>query len=271
MTTTAPPKEALQALTLNDNVEDEVNPWASKAPDDADGDRSVKPLNTSNEPPPVQEPAFTPVPTPPRHDSSIINEFDPLVDADTKNAHDAWAAAEGHPPKLSPSKASSPPQTPTKAAQKPLPPDPESPTKAVPSSSSAFTTTFANLARSFSRPRSSGSDYVATTSTGPGSARNSSEQPRPATPLRSQTSATTKSDTGSRPPEAQFDFQRFLDQLKTRSAEPVSQYLRRYTNRITFLADSLMPRIYSFLTHFSKRTFSVPDQVKLVQQFLSVR
>ncbi|KAG8853698.1 hypothetical protein FRB91_004498, partial [Serendipita sp. 411] len=75
--------------------------------------------------------------------------------------------------------------------------------------------------------------------------RLSGESARPATP---QTPA--RSDSRAKPGEGQFDFQRFLDQLKARGAEPVAQYLR------------------SFLNHFSKRTFTVSDQVKLVQQFL---
>ncbi|KAF8635043.1 hypothetical protein AX15_000579 [Amanita polypyramis BW_CC] len=52
--------------------------------------------------------------------------------------------------------------------------------------------------------------------------------------------------------EAQFDFQKFLDQMKTRSAEPVSKYLR------------------SFLSNFAKRTFYVSDhQVKIIGNFLN--
>ncbi|KAI0041704.1 hypothetical protein FA95DRAFT_1548395 [Auriscalpium vulgare] len=48
-----------------------------------------------------------------------------------------------------------------------------------------------------------------------------------------------------------FDFQKFLDQMKTKSAEPVARYLR------------------SFLSNFAKRTFTVADQVKLINDFLN--
>ncbi|KAA1470201.1 hypothetical protein DENSPDRAFT_835935 [Dentipellis sp. KUC8613] len=47
-----------------------------------------------------------------------------------------------------------------------------------------------------------------------------------------------------------FDFQKFLDQMKSKGAEPVARYLR------------------SFLSNFSKRTFTVTDQVKLINDFL---
>lgn len=51
--------------------------------------------------------------------------------------------------------------------------------------------------------------------------------------------------------EISFDFQKFLDQMKSRNAEPVSKYLR------------------SFLSNFAKRTFTVSDQVKIINDFLN--
>ncbi|KAF8874457.1 hypothetical protein CPB84DRAFT_1817900 [Gymnopilus junonius] len=54
-----------------------------------------------------------------------------------------------------------------------------------------------------------------------------------------------------KPTDGGFDFQKFLDQMKTRSAEPVSKYLR------------------SFLSNFAKRTFTVNDQVKIINDFLT--
>ncbi|KAG6899168.1 hypothetical protein C0993_012728 [Termitomyces sp. T159_Od127] len=53
------------------------------------------------------------------------------------------------------------------------------------------------------------------------------------------------------PREIPFDFQNFLDQMKSRGAEPVSKYLR------------------SFLSNFAKRTFTVNDQVKIINDFLT--
>ncbi|KAF4592930.1 hypothetical protein EYR38_008636 [Pleurotus pulmonarius] len=50
---------------------------------------------------------------------------------------------------------------------------------------------------------------------------------------------------------ASFDFQKFLDQMKSRSAEPVAKYLR------------------SFLSNFAKRTFTIGDQVKIINDFLN--
>ncbi|KAK1234958.1 hypothetical protein PQX77_001832 [Marasmius sp. AFHP31] len=47
-----------------------------------------------------------------------------------------------------------------------------------------------------------------------------------------------------------FDFQKFLDQMKTRNAEPVAKYLK------------------SFLSNFAKRTFTTSDQIKIINDFL---
>jgi hypothetical protein len=56
---------------------------------------------------------------------------------------------------------------------------------------------------------------------------------------------------GGKDKDPPFDFQKFLDQMKTKSAEPVARYLR------------------SFLSNFAKRTFTVTDQVKLINDFLN--
>lgn len=72
-------------------------------------------------------------------------------------------------------------------------------------------------------------------------------------------------------PDLPFDFQTFLDQMKSKSAEPVAKYLRRYH---TVLSSFDMPTYLSFtsfLTNFSRKTFSVNDQIKLIQDFLDVR
>ena len=49
-----------------------------------------------------------------------------------------------------------------------------------------------------------------------------------------------------------FDFQHFLDQIKLRSADPVAKYLK------------------SFLANFSKRTFTLNDQIKIINDFLNI-
>jgi Rab5 GDP/GTP exchange factor len=231
MTTPAPPTEALGTLTLTSHDEEDSNPWAS---------------NTASEPVPALPnatlsttsvtPVFTPATPPATVDSSVLAAFDPLVDKEQQEASDAWATAEAHPPKPEPEPSKeehipaneqSPPQTPDRAAQKPLPPDPDSPTKAtpVPSSASAFTATFANLARTFSRPRSAAGQNADIA----GPSRLSGEAVRPVTPVTSN----ARSDSRARSNEAVFDFQRFLDQLRNRNAEPIAAYLRRYVSWIT--------------------------------------
>ncbi|KEP46808.1 putative calcium-independent phospholipase A2-gamma, partial [Rhizoctonia solani 123E] len=60
----------------------------------------------------------------------------------------------------------------------------------------------------------------------------------------------TSSDQPTTPNPELFDFQRFLDQLKSRPAEPVAKYLR------------------SFLNTFSMKSFTVNDQIRIVHDFL---
>ena len=212
--TTSSPSKALAALSLGAQSEEESNPWASKPSEESREEPVV--LGTTGPPPPAEEPVFTPAITPLAVDQNVLKEFDPLADTDEKAAQEAWASAESHPPpKAEQSANTSAPQSPTH--NKPLPADPESPTKAAPVSASAFTNTFANLARTFTRPRSSGPEALA-----PSNPRTSAEIGRPATPQ-----TPVRSDSRAKPAEGLFDFQRFLDQLKTKSAEPVSQYLRR--------------------------------------------
>lgn len=222
----SPPNSALSNLKLVDNDE-ETNPWASKPlPDSNDASLSnTTTLEVTNAPPPAVEPVFTPAPTPPVVDTTaVLSEFDPLADPEQKDAQDAWATAEAHPPKADIEHekqqeqeqkeevepvVTTPPRTPTKQSEKPLPDSPTKPTQA-----SAFSATFANIARTFTRPRSTEIDPASLPST----SRRSGEQ---------QTTNTERTDPKGKPAEAQFDFQKFLDQLKTRSAEPVAQYFRR--------------------------------------------
>lgn len=235
MTTTAPHaevQESLSALTINENRE-EGNPWATSSSDAPATVEISEPLKSSSVPPPVEQPVFTPTATPPAVDESVLNEFDPLADNDERTAREAWAASEGHPPK--PSKTPSPPSTPTKAAEKPLPESPDKAVPPVPSSASAFTTTFTNLARTFSRPRSSGSDAGIGVKSAPAPPPKNADDYgalRPATPTTSLPSSASRTDSRAKHNDGQFDFQRFLDQLKTRSAEPVAQYFRRYSQTI---------------------------------------
>ncbi|KAF8916332.1 hypothetical protein CPB85DRAFT_1216717, partial [Mucidula mucida] len=70
----------------------------------------------------------------------------------------------------------------------------------------------------------------------------------PQPPPPTQSTPTTTDAAPTVPPP--FDFQQFLDQMKSRPAEPVAKYLK------------------SFLTNFSKRTFTVSDQIKIIHDFM---
>ncbi|KAL4062589.1 hypothetical protein J3A83DRAFT_4363455 [Scleroderma citrinum] len=75
-------------------------------------------------------------------------------------------------------------------------------------------------------------------------------QDPPATMLTSLDSG-SGSETPRKEKDPSFDFQKFLDQMKSRSVEPVAKYLR------------------SFLSNFAKRTFTANDQVKIINDFLN--
>ncbi|KAG8883864.1 hypothetical protein FRB97_005702 [Tulasnella sp. 331] len=86
----------------------------------------------------------------------------------------------------------------------------------------------------------------------------SAERP-PAVPVKDERTASEssqntvvaggESSNSATPSEPVFDFQKFLDQMKTKSAEPVAKYLR------------------SFLNNFAKRNFTVTDQIQLIRGF----
>ncbi|KII85928.1 hypothetical protein PLICRDRAFT_115563 [Plicaturopsis crispa FD-325 SS-3] len=174
-----------------------------------------------------------------RADEELLHEFDPLADEKEREAKEAWAHAESHPP---------PAPVPI-----PVPSTPEPP-PTVPSSSPPKFPSLAALARTFSLPRQR-----------PVSLDTATAVPSPAT----LSSFATLQDDGSRPSSgassprpgggkgkepkdpSQFDFQSFLEQMKLKGAEPVAKYLR------------------SFLSNFAKRTFTVNDQVKIINDFLS--
>ncbi|KZT43204.1 hypothetical protein SISSUDRAFT_1057969 [Sistotremastrum suecicum HHB10207 ss-3] len=63
-------------------------------------------------------------------------------------------------------------------------------------------------------------------------------------------SATVLRTSSSSSQSSSFDFSKFLDQMKSKGAEPIAKYLR------------------SFLSNFSKKAFSVNDQIKVIQDFL---
>ncbi|PCH36296.1 hypothetical protein WOLCODRAFT_140322 [Wolfiporia cocos MD-104 SS10] len=208
----------------------------------------------------------------------ILLQFDPLASAEEKAAHEAWASSESHlKPSTPAALASSSTDTdsvPEIVARhsEPL----EQPSMTPPDMPSSPAPTFpalAAIARTFSlpignrgqRPRSL---EIATSVPSPATLSSfAQQQSAPATQTSMQDrapgsgSASGRSTPGIRDAERDrrkpgerdnppFDFQRFLEQMKQRSAEPVAKYLR------------------SFLSNFAKRTFTVADQVKLINDFL---
>lgn len=166
----------------------------------------------------------------------LLQEFDPLVasrqgtqeDVDTgPQSRNVPAADTQFPPRVS---SSVPPPSPPIAAA----PEPR-----YPGITSGFS--LANIARSFSIPkartRSIDKTQHSTASdersrTGPSDSNSASDpstsQMEAGAPRRSadNTNASASRQLRSEPPP--FDFQLFLDQMKTRSAEPVAKYLRSY-------------------------------------------
>ncbi|KAJ4465744.1 hypothetical protein C8R41DRAFT_857809 [Lentinula lateritia] len=201
--------------------------------------------------------------------TEILQEFDPLADQEEEHAKKAWEESEGHPaPPLPRDRISSPPPpVPLKDLPSPSP---------IPilsaQSSGGFQSSLVALARSFSipsltrSPKSKGRPLsmdvakpVPSPDTISSFATQQAKQPelnerKPESPDRQEEEDFEGSDTGSEdsgPGDPPFDFQKFLDQMKMRSADPVSKYLK------------------SFLSNFSKRTFTVSDQIKIINDFLN--
>ncbi|KAI0255953.1 hypothetical protein BJV78DRAFT_1119095 [Lactifluus subvellereus] len=254
----------------------ESNPWSDSEPT----------------PPSVPQPLHTPSPdalegvaseginvdddrTPelkPRAHTDILDTFDPLAHHEEQSAREAWANAEGHPP---------PPAPPHRDPQAPPAPPPQ---ESGPASSSTFPS-FSSLARSLvlpslpnmnislvagtrTRPQSMDTAHILQTPIHPGSfaSQQDAEVSARGSPKMMDAAMTSPESVqnvlrrdnpsrerpgGGKDKEPSFDFQKFLDQMRTKSAEPVARYLR------------------SFLNNFAKRTFTVTDQVKLINDFLN--
>ncbi|KAJ7696540.1 hypothetical protein B0H17DRAFT_1007669 [Mycena rosella] len=250
-------------------VPTDPNPWDDTTPTS----------NKEEEPPtPEERPLHTPDPSlldhsfsegfeagpavslkPPVSDE-VLTEFDPLANQEEVAAREAWESEEGHPP---PPRTPSPPPPPP-----PLKDDghlqPSTPSSSVFPSFSSFARTFALPIRSRSRPGSMDvARGVPSPSTLSAFVEQQQQQPQPQPPQNPEpsgastseptsgrsTPGTSSSDADKADPP--FDFQKFLDQMKTRSAEPVAKYLK------------------SFLSNFAKRTFTVSDQVKIINDFLN--
>ena len=218
----------------------ESNPWQETppttlvtnehcAPDlsllDADASQG---LAASSAPESVERPPVT---------QDVLREFDPLATVEEKAAQQAWANSEGHPP---------PPPVPTKEPVSPAPPTSSTPsTPNRPSSPIPSFPALAALARTFAlpltrnqRPRSLDSAAAV-----PSLATLSSFAQQQSTPdarvvedVSSASNGPVASGSGRSTPSGkdkeqeppQFDFQKFLDQMKMKGAEPVAKYLRSY-------------------------------------------
>ncbi|OSD05507.1 hypothetical protein PYCCODRAFT_1432665 [Trametes coccinea BRFM310] len=208
--------------------------------------------------------------------ADLLLEFDPLVAAEGKAAQQAWSTSASHPPPPPPrpieveADAPAAPQSNEPSAQPNSPPPPRPSTPNRPSSPIPAFPALAALARTFALPltRSQRPRSLDTATAVPSPATISSfAQQQSAPPTRSpeeqspSTQDHIQSNSGRSSPSTSgkgkdqesppFDFQKFLDQMKLKGAEPVAKYLR------------------SFLSNFAKRTFTVNDQVKLINDFLA--
>lgn len=236
----------IQNLHVSDNLislgSSSPNPWNDNAGSDAGIEPAVSEEHRIHTPDPSTldpsiasglgaeesseaDPDFQP-PT----SEEVLSEFDPLANQEEKNARDAWAETEPRPPP--------PERTPS--------PPPKPPLKDISPVSAGSGSTFpslAALARSFSiptlsRPRPLSLDTAkAVPSPATLSSFGAQQQSAPvgtsgrSTPVRNETSS-TRDDESSTPEDSNskedppFDFQKFLDQMKSRSAEPVAKYLK---------------------------------------------
>ncbi|KAG0709430.1 hypothetical protein DFH29DRAFT_793610 [Suillus ampliporus] len=224
-----------------------------------------------------------------RVNKDVLTQFDPLSNEDELNAHQAWANSEGHPRTSSRPNSRAHSRSASKDIQRDGPSSRSSspaPQFSTSSSSSAFPS-LAAIARTFSipnvtnraRPRPLSVDAAKPIATpSPATIASFAQQQSQSTapsplskqiPLpsdhivfKTQSAPDTRSatpaiasPTGSESPrkdkDPSFNFQKFLDQMKSKGAEPLGKYVR------------------SFLSNFTKRTFTVNDQIKIINDFLS--
>lgn len=236
--------------------QDEVGEFGSKHPDLRVSGSSVPTLL------PDAPPELAPeIPLPDVRTQAVLDEFDPLAHREELAAREAWARSESHPPP-----APIPVPQPDDSISDTVSPEP--PPKDVPAvtyigrthspapsggsetprreSGSTFPS-LAALARSFSipsmaRPRPVSIDTakaVPSPTTISALAREQVQPPHdPETssavdrlhtpPGGSGTASPSLPGHPGQPKEPTFDFQKFLDQMKMKPAEPVAKYLRSY-------------------------------------------
>lgn len=212
----------------------------------------------------------------------ILLEFDPLASSEEQAAREAWASSEAHPPPP-PAKdnPSLPPTTPGNTVG-PISSEQQeaSSSDSAPAAATAFPG-LAALARTFSiplggRPQRPRSLETATSVPSPATlssfAQQQSAPPTRTTMVDPENSSATevsggsgRSTPGIRDPERDrgkavdkdnppFDFQKFLDQMKLKGAEPVAKYLRSYVcapTSVCLVIDSIgYMRAYSIPVNF---------------------
>jgi len=179
----------------------------------------------------------------------VLETFDPLAHHEEQRARDAWENAEGHPPPPAPP---APPPVPPKQDDLPPPQEPGGATSSSFPSFSSFARSFALpslpnmnislVAGSRARPQSLDTAVIVPTPVHSAvfasqqhddeiAARGSPKMDPAALPPLPVQNALRRDDpsqerTAVKDKDPQFDFQKFLDQMKSKSAEPVARYLR---------------------------------------------
>ena len=193
------PAKPLDALSLADSTS--FDPWKSSSARASPGPSR----KASTDEPEVNA------------DATVIKEFDPLVGEEHNEAQNAWAEEESHPP---PPRAPTPPSKVQESDGRPTEPS-ATPAPIPKSPPSATFTPLASIRRTFSRRNSQ------STVTPPPRHASSPIPPAPSIAPSSPSSYSTTTE----PP---FDFPKFLNQMKLKSAEPVAKYLQSYAESSFF-------------------------------------
>ncbi|GJJ11315.1 hypothetical protein Clacol_005547 [Clathrus columnatus] len=197
----------------------------------------------------------------------VLKEFDPLATSSLNEAQGAWAAAaEGHTPIESSLETSETKESLEPPSQKPTQ-IPLTALQSAPAFISSIPSSLATFAKNLTispkrsvtpplppPPRTSSLRHnhhsslpvnvLPSLDTNANLPRSSSQEA-----IQSITSSNERNVHQSKL-DGSFDFQKFLDQMKSRSADPIAKYLR------------------SFLSNFAKKTYPVKDQIKIINDFL---